>query len=150
MAASFGEMMACLIRVPVEVVKQRAQVYNTNSLAVLNRTIKQSGISGLYRGYKSTIFREIPFSIIQFPIWESSKLAWARWKRSEIGTYETMICGSFSGAISAFLTTPLDVAKTHIMLQNYQTNEKISKNISVPVEYFKTIKLIFNKNGISG
>ncbi|XP_077714270.1 mitochondrial S-adenosylmethionine carrier protein isoform X13 [Canis aureus] len=32
------------------------------------------GIQGLYRGYKSTVLREIPFSLVQFPMWESLKV----------------------------------------------------------------------------
>ncbi len=32
------------------------------------------GFLGLYRGYFATISREIPFSIIQFPLWEFFKV----------------------------------------------------------------------------
>ncbi|KAM7170978.1 mitochondrial S-adenosylmethionine carrier protein isoform 4-T4 [Macrochelys suwanniensis] len=73
-AASFGEVVACLIRVPSEVVKQRAQVSPSSStFRVLSNTLYQEGIQGLYRGYKSTVLREIPFSLVQFPLWESLK-----------------------------------------------------------------------------
>ncbi|KAM6060124.1 mitochondrial S-adenosylmethionine carrier protein isoform 6-T11 [Theristicus caerulescens] len=74
-AASLGEVVACLIRVPSEVVKQRAQVSPTSStLRILSHTLYHEGIRGLYRGYKSTVLREIPFSLVQFPLWESLKL----------------------------------------------------------------------------
>lgn len=32
------------------------------------------GLGGMYRGYISTILRELPFSLIQYPIWESLKV----------------------------------------------------------------------------
>ncbi|XP_010569182.1 PREDICTED: S-adenosylmethionine mitochondrial carrier protein isoform X4 [Haliaeetus leucocephalus] len=74
-AASLGEVVACLIRVPSEVVKQRAQVSPSSStLRILSHTLYHEGIQGLYRGYKSTVLREIPFSLVQFPLWESLKL----------------------------------------------------------------------------
>ncbi|XP_074951861.1 mitochondrial S-adenosylmethionine carrier protein isoform X4 [Phalacrocorax aristotelis] len=73
-AASLGEVVACLIRVPSEVVKQRAQVSPSSStLRILSHTLYHEGIQGLYRGYKSTVLREIPFSLVQFPLWESLK-----------------------------------------------------------------------------
>ncbi|KAL8212753.1 UNVERIFIED_CONTAM: hypothetical protein K2H54_057562 [Gekko kuhli] len=51
--------VACLIRVPSEVVKQRAQVSPTSStLRILSNTVCEEGILGLYRGYKSTVLRE--------------------------------------------------------------------------------------------
>ncbi|XP_025930565.1 S-adenosylmethionine mitochondrial carrier protein isoform X7 [Apteryx rowi] len=58
-AASFGEVVACLIRVPSEVIKQRAQV---------------SPSSSTFRILSHTLYHEIPFSLVQFPLWESLKL----------------------------------------------------------------------------
>ncbi|XP_029456909.1 S-adenosylmethionine mitochondrial carrier protein isoform X4 [Rhinatrema bivittatum] len=58
-AASLGEIVACLIRVPSEVIKQRAQVSpSCSTYQMLANTLHQEGIWGLYRGYKSTVLRE--------------------------------------------------------------------------------------------
>ncbi|XP_067398196.1 mitochondrial S-adenosylmethionine carrier protein [Emydura macquarii macquarii] len=116
-AASFGEVVACLIRVPSEVVKQRAQVSPSSStFKVLSNTLYQEGIQGLYRGYKSTVLREIPFSLVQFPLWESLKDLWS-WKQGHVvDSWQSAICGAFAGGFAAAVTTPLDVAKTRIML----------------------------------
>uniref|UniRef100_A0A8V0ZGS1 Mitochondrial S-adenosylmethionine carrier protein n=1 Tax=Gallus gallus TaxID=9031 RepID=A0A8V0ZGS1_CHICK len=74
-AASLGEVVACLIRVPSEVVKQRAQVSpSAGTFRILSHTLYHEGIQGLYRGYKSTVLREIPFSLVQFPLWEFLKV----------------------------------------------------------------------------
>uniref|UniRef100_A0A8I5KQI7 Mitochondrial S-adenosylmethionine carrier protein n=1 Tax=Homo sapiens TaxID=9606 RepID=A0A8I5KQI7_HUMAN len=68
-------MVACLIRVPSEVVKQRAQVSaSTRTFQIFSNILYEEGIQGLYRGYKSTVLREIPFSLVQFPLWESLKV----------------------------------------------------------------------------
>ncbi|XP_030586279.1 mitochondrial S-adenosylmethionine carrier protein isoform X3 [Archocentrus centrarchus] len=74
LAASLGEVVACLIRVPTEVVKQRAQASSSSSTYnILLATLREEGVRGLYRGYGSTVLREIPFSLVQFPLWEYLK-----------------------------------------------------------------------------
>ncbi|XP_032997153.1 S-adenosylmethionine mitochondrial carrier protein isoform X1 [Lacerta agilis] len=117
LAASLGEVVACLIRVPSEVVKQRAQVSPSSStLRILSNTVCEEGILGLYRGYKSTVLREIPFSLVQFPLWESLKDLWS-WKQGHVvDSWQSAVCGAFAGGFAAAVTTPLDVAKTRIML----------------------------------
>ncbi|XP_077677413.1 mitochondrial S-adenosylmethionine carrier protein isoform X2 [Eretmochelys imbricata] len=100
-AASFGEVVACLIRVPSEVVKQRAQVSpSTSTFQVLS----------------NTLYQEIPFSLVQFPVWEALKDLWS-WKQGHVvDSWQSATCGAFAGGFAAVITTPLDVAKTRIML----------------------------------
>ncbi|VDI07286.1 solute carrier family 25 (mitochondrial S-adenosylmethionine transporter), member 26 [Mytilus galloprovincialis] len=115
--ASFGEMTCCLIRVPVEVIKQRAQVFtNTSSYSVLRNTLQSEGFRGLYRGYLSTVIREVPFSFMQFPMWEYFKILWSREQGKPVDPWQSSICGAVAGSIASGITTPLDVAKTRIML----------------------------------
>ncbi|XP_050169196.1 S-adenosylmethionine mitochondrial carrier protein isoform X3 [Myiozetetes cayanensis] len=113
----FCPWVACLIRVPSEVVKQRAQVSPSSStLRILSHTLYHEGVQGLYRGYKSTVLREIPFSLVQFPLWESLKDLWS-WKQGHVvDSWQSAVCGAFAGGFAAVVTTPLDVAKTRIML----------------------------------
>ncbi|XP_028680163.1 S-adenosylmethionine mitochondrial carrier protein isoform X2 [Erpetoichthys calabaricus] len=58
-SASLGETVACVIRVPTEVVKQRTQASpSTSTYRILLLTLREEGILGLYRGYSSTVLRE--------------------------------------------------------------------------------------------
>ncbi|XP_071370441.1 LOW QUALITY PROTEIN: mitochondrial S-adenosylmethionine carrier protein [Centroberyx affinis] len=117
LAASLGEIVACLIRVPTEVVKQRTQASPSSSTyQMLLATLREEGVRGLYRGYKSTVLREIPFSLVQFPLWEYLKTLWSRRQGHTLYSWQAAVCGAFAGAVAAFVTTPLDVAKTRIML----------------------------------
>ncbi|XP_022085246.1 S-adenosylmethionine mitochondrial carrier protein-like isoform X1 [Acanthaster planci] len=123
MAASLGEVVACLIRVPVEVVKQRAQASRHASTSILRSVLREEGVRGLYRGYLSTVMREIPFSIIQFPLWEILKVRWGQWQGRPVDAWQSSICGAVAGGISAGVTTPLDVAKTRIILAAKDSKE---------------------------
>ena len=133
LAASVGEVVACGVRVPTEVVKQRAQARGAGggkgaggggSLNVLReildrrKAIRWRGLVGeMYRGLGVTIMREVPFTIIQFPLWEALK-EWRRRKtgRESSSAVESAVFGSIAGAVAAGFTTPLDVLKTRIML----------------------------------
>lgn len=123
-SASSGEIAACLVRVPAEIVKQRTQAgvlgKNATSWANFQYLVKnKSGegvLRGLYRGWNTTIMREIPFTVIQFPLYEKLKKVWSSYGNAEVSLLEGAVCGSIAGGVAAAATTPLDVIKTRIML----------------------------------
>jgi len=121
--ASFGEFVACLVRVPTEVVKQRAQVSSSESIGNISRDLwRSNGLLTFYRGFGSTLAREIPFAFIEYPLWEYLKRKWAINNDGSISPIKSALCGSVAGSIAAGLTTPLDVAKTRIMLGSTSSN----------------------------
>lgn len=124
-AASLGEVAACAVRVPTEVVKQRAQAsQHPTSLSALMHILAQrhaKGLAGvwreLYRGWGITIMREVPFTVIQFPLWEGMKAYRRRATGlATVAAWESALFGSVAGAVAAGFTTPLDVLKTRMML----------------------------------
>lgn len=146
LSAASAEIVACLIRVPVEIAKQRRQAlsfkYNTSSVEILYHAIKTEGIRrGLYRGSGTTVMREVPFSFIQFPLWEYFKQNWTATTGTALTPVSVAICGAIAGGIAAGLTTPLDVAKTRIMLADQD---------SVNTSVFKILHSIYRERGIKG
>lgn len=109
----------------------------------MRQTLQTEGIRGFYRGYFSTITREVPFSLIQFPLWEYFKRCIADTQQIPIAPWQSTICGAAAGGIAAFLTTPLDVAKTRIMLA-----EKGTAIASGNVIY--TLQQISQQKGVIG
>ncbi|GLH16423.1 Mitochondrial uncoupling protein 4C [Gryllus bimaculatus] len=132
------------VKVPTEVLKQRQQVGLYSRLfeacSIIYRT---EGLTGFYRGLGSTIVREIPFSVIQFPLWEIFKQKVSSSKGEAITVKEKALCGAIAGGIAAGLTTPIDVMKTRIMLTQRSTYQQKLHNVLMDIYMTKGIKGLF-------
>jgi len=146
LASSCGEVAACLFRVPTAVVTQNMQVgaYDSFTQAV-STTYGRGGFGGFYVGYTTTVMREIPFAFIQFPLYEGLKKGWAGLQGEATSPNQGATCGSIAGAIASGITTPLDVAKTRIMLE--KPAEGQAKQYTGTVQ---TLQVIFKAEGIPG
>ncbi|KAG2362839.1 S-adenosylmethionine transporter [Suillus spraguei] len=121
LSASVAEVAACLIRVPTEVIKTRTQTSmygaSASSFKAATLVLEHDGIRGFYRGFWTTIMREIPFTSLQFPLYEFLKHRLSIYlDRKPLYAHEAAVCGSIAGGTAAALTTPLDVLKTRVML----------------------------------
>uniref|UniRef100_A0A8C7TUW7 Mitochondrial S-adenosylmethionine carrier protein n=1 Tax=Oncorhynchus mykiss TaxID=8022 RepID=A0A8C7TUW7_ONCMY len=129
LGASLGEVVACLIRVPTEVVKQRTQAsLSSNTYQVLLATLREEVV----------FYFQIPFSLVQFPLWEYLKTQWSRRQGHTLYSWQAAVCGAFAGGIAAFVTTPLDVAKTRIMLAKAGTSTASGNIPLVLLDVWKT------------
>ena len=124
--------------------KQRAQAApHVTTLHVLQTTLQQEGFRGLFRGYLSTVVREVPFSFIQMPLWELLKKRWTQHQGHPLDAWQSSVCGGLAGSFSGAITTPLDVAKTRIMLA-----ERGSALAHGSILY--ALKLVWQQRGIKG
>lgn len=125
-ASCLGEVAACTVRVPTELIKQRTQAGQYASSWETLKSIlhgKMEGkLRGLYRGYTSTIIRDLPFASLQFPLWEILKQKITDETTISNTLVQSAISGSIASGIAAALTTPLDLIKTRIMLDHIQHN----------------------------
>eukprot|EP00048_Salpingoeca_helianthica_P017975 m.240012 g.240012 ORF g.240012 m.240012 type:complete len:289 (+) comp23026_c0_seq1:342-1208(+) len=144
-SAAFGEVCSAFVRVPFEIVKQQMQahVYASNKEAV-RALFTPTGVSGMLRSYVSLVSREIPFALLQYPLYEffknkaaetevslSASISTGTGTRNNsnnnaaaapaVAGWKLSLCGSLAGGLSAAATTPLDVAKTRVMLDNSNT-----------------------------
>lgn len=143
-AATVGEVVSLFVRNPFEVVKQRAQAYvHMSSLQALKYTLAEEGFSGLYRGYWNTLMREIPFALIQYPLWELLKSVWSWEQGHPVWAWQSAICGAVGGGVAAAITTPLDVAKTRLMLAP-------KGSLYTQASVTQVVLIIKSKEGISG
>ena len=116
---------------PSEVLKTRLQLqgrynnpffssgYNYRGTVDAARTIvRNEGVSALFHGYKATIFRDLPFSALQFAFYEQER-DWAKsWKGSaDLGIGLEIATAASAGGLAGIMTCPLDVVKTRIQTQ---------------------------------
>lgn len=142
-ASSCGEVTACLVRVPTAIVTMNMQVGHYSSMTqAIKETYGRSGLRGFYVGYGTTVAREIPFGLIQFPIYEAFKKEWAKYQGKETTALQGALCGSVAGGIAAAMTVPLDVATTRTML-DVPAEGKASRYDGV----LKSLEVIYREEG---
>ncbi|KAI3331589.1 putative mitochondrial carrier protein [Xylariaceae sp. AK1471] len=138
-ASAIAECASCLVLTPAEVIKQNAQVLqlrSSSSRSTSLQALRQLGGVGagrrLLSGYTALVARNLPFTAIQFPIFEFVRARiWGgregtaddgsgfeiREKRSLLETgVVTGISAGLAGSFAALITTPMDVVKTRMML----------------------------------
>ncbi|KAF3384285.1 S-adenosylmethionine mitochondrial carrier protein [Penicillium rolfsii] len=147
-ASSTAEAVSCFMLTPAEVLKQNAQMVSTsqsdlkakapgNSVSAMRQVL--SRFKGhpwrLWNGYFALLGRNLPFTGIQFPLFEYIRShvidRYRRRKAVKSGGDKdassqrdklieraglTGLSASVSGSIASVITTPIDVIKTRVML----------------------------------
>ncbi|RYP39464.1 hypothetical protein DL767_002198 [Monosporascus sp. MG133] len=130
-AGFLGDLAASVVYVPSEVLKTRLQLqgrhnnpffksgYNYRGTFDAARTIiRTEGFSELFSGYKATLYRDLPFSALQFMFYEQFHHWAQQWKQSrDIGVPLELLTGAAGGGLAGVLTCPLDVVKTRLQTQ---------------------------------
>ncbi|RYN38060.1 hypothetical protein AA0112_g4156 [Alternaria arborescens] len=131
-AGLLADLAAAPAYVPSEVLKTRLQLqgrynnpyfnsgYNYRGTVDAARTIARTeGYSALFHGYKATLWRDLPFSALQFAFYEEER-DWAKryMGSNNIGLPLEIITAGTAGGMAGVITTPLDVVKTRIQTQH--------------------------------
>lgn len=122
---------------------QTSLAKQVSNMALARDILAREGLTGLYRGFSSTIMRDLPFSAIQYPIWEKLKSRHLKRHKQPANVTQSAWYGSIAGGIAAFVTTPLDVAKTRIMLADTKDSLASGKILAA-------LKGIHSERGING
>lgn len=144
-ASATAELVSCFLLTPAEVLKQNAQMIRRPAEASTSKTsaaflpsvtlqaIKQfQRPSQLWRGYTALAARNLPFTAMQFPMFEHLKESIKHY-RQKSGTFTggltetaliTAVSAGAAGSIAAVITTPFDVVKTRIMLSAAEENSE--------------------------
>lgn len=115
LAACLASFCCCLVRCPFELLKTQTICGKFKNFWEAPRVVVQKeGISGLYVGFFALVCREIPFDGIQMFFFSFfSQFFISNWY---LGPFS--VCGALAGGLTGFITTPIDVIKTKIMMDN--------------------------------
>jgi solute carrier family 25 aspartate/glutamate transporter 12/13 len=117
-AGSFAGIIQLIVTVPYEMVKIRLQMANMATTTVRD-VVKDLGIKGLYRGTVPTLFRDVPFCFIFFPLYANLKALQTKCfvddsRKISEPFHISLVAGIIAGAISGALVTPADLIKTRV------------------------------------
>lgn len=150
-AGAMGNIVSSAIMVPKELITQRMQAgAKGRSWEVLLRILEKDGVLGLYAGYSATLLRNLPAGVLSYSSFEYLKAAVIKEsKQAKLEPYQSVCCGALAGAISASLTTPLDVVKTRLMTQVH--GEAVNKVAAAMVSGVSaTVRQILREEGWVG
>lgn len=132
---------------PFDVIKQRMQIRGSEHMSVMScaRLIfKKEGLWAFYISYPTTLTMTIPFTAIQFVVYESSSNI-----LNPQHTYDPVthiLSGSIAGAIAAATTTPLDVVKTLLQTRGASPDDRIRQCSGLK----DAVKIIYERYGAKG
>lgn len=115
-----AEAVSAVFWVPMEVVKQRAQLRSGPAgatAAVVRDLLRAEGPAALFRGYGLTLGVFGPYAMVYFVAYERFKKMAGKRDARPLPTPVVAACASAAGAIAGGITTPLDVIKTRIQTQ---------------------------------
>ena len=129
------------------VVKQRMQMHNSEYRSVFNcaRTVfRNEGIGAFYVSYPTTLTMTVPFTAVQFTVYEYVKRLTN--PRNDYSPVSHMVSGGLAGAVAAGVTTPLDVAKTLLQTRGTSKEQEIRNARGM----MDALRIIYSRDGLKG
>lgn len=107
-----AEAVACVIFLPVDVVKERCQVHAyPSSYACFRSVLAKEGVRALYRGYGPTLAAFGAFSGLYWAFYEQLRPA-----EAAVPFHVALPCAMAASAAASWLTAPLDLAKLRVQV----------------------------------
>lgn len=80
--------------------------------------VRNLGLMGLYKGASACLLRDVPFSAIYFPAYSHLKKdVFGESSTKKLGILQLLLSGAIAGMPAAYLTTPFDVIKTRLQVE---------------------------------
>lgn len=90
------------------------EVKSPTAMQLTRELLKEKGIAGLYKGLGATLLRDVPFSIIYFPLFANLNNLGKRGADGPAPFYVSFISGCAAGSTAAVAVNPVDVIKTRL------------------------------------
>lgn len=119
-AGSSAGAAQTIVTTPMELLKIKGQEAGSrgekfNAIKAMQQIAAKEGMVGFYRGWCSTLVRDVPFSFLYFPLYAHLHFL------DSFGGGDSfkgnLAAGMISGAVAGGLSTPTDVIKTRLQNQ---------------------------------
>ncbi|NWW84153.1 S2540 protein, partial [Rhynochetos jubatus] len=153
LAGSLSRFGSVTVVSPLELIRTRMQYRKLSYKQVytcIRSKVTADGWLSLWRGWSSTVLRDVPFSAMYWYNYERFK----RMMCKEVGAHEptffiAFTSGAASGSIVAVITLPFDVVKTHRQTELWE-----SETLKIPQRdgssTWAVMRKIVAKNGMTG
>uniref|UniRef100_A0A8C6T673 Mitochondrial glutamate carrier 1 n=1 Tax=Neogobius melanostomus TaxID=47308 RepID=A0A8C6T673_9GOBI len=91
---------------------------------IAKELLRTQGIQGLYKGLGATIMRDVPFSIVYFPLFANLNRLGKPSAEASSPLYWAFLSGCAAGSCAAVAVNPCDVVKTRLQSLNKGSNEE--------------------------
>lgn len=126
-----AELGGSMLWTPMEVFKQRIMIqrkplphtvqYNSISSAV-RTVLREEGLRGLYVGYTACLATFVPFVTVYFAAYEQFRRLFIKiqhkYRVEDLSFVSTLTCGAMGGAMSAAITSPIDMIRTRMQVSS--------------------------------
>ena len=152
-AGGVSRTLAVLAICPIELMRTKLQSrtgYNYIDLTSAVRTaVRDQGVLSLWRGLLPMLIRDVPFTIVYWPLLESIKYNLMFTANLPYSPIIPFIASSVAGAVAAVITTPLDVIKTHMQIEVGEGHLFQSKAIGAGT-VVNVLRNIVTEHGVRG
>ncbi|XP_045564450.1 mitochondrial glutamate carrier 1 isoform X1 [Salmo salar] len=93
------------------------------AMQLTRELLRSQGIAGLYKGLGATLLRDVPFSIIYFPLFANLNSLGGRGADGPAPFYVSFASGCIAGSTAAVAVNPVDVIKTRIQTMTRGSQE---------------------------
>ncbi|XP_042561745.1 mitoferrin-1 [Clupea harengus] len=142
-AGSVATVLHDAVMNPAEVIKQRMQMFNSPYRGLWDCIVtvtRREGVAAFYRSYSTQLTMNIPFQAVHFITYEQTQERLNPERRYRPTSH--IVSGAAAGALSAAVTTPLDVCKTLLNTQEHgalRSSGQVGGHLSGMANTFRTV-----------
>uniref|UniRef100_A0A8C2PU88 Mitochondrial glutamate carrier 1 n=1 Tax=Cyprinus carpio TaxID=7962 RepID=A0A8C2PU88_CYPCA len=101
-----------------------------SAIQIAQELFRTKGIQGLYKGLAATLMRDIPFSVVYFPLFAHINKLGKASEDDNVPFYWSFISGCVAGCTAAVAVSPCDVVKTRLQSLNKSANEETYNGVA--------------------
>uniref|UniRef100_W5MX97 Mitochondrial glutamate carrier 1 n=2 Tax=Lepisosteidae TaxID=7915 RepID=W5MX97_LEPOC len=99
-------------------------VRKVSATQIAQELLRTQGIQGLYKGLGATLMRDVPFSVVYFPLFAHINRLGQPSPEENAPFYHSFLAGCIAGSTAAVAVNPCDVVKTRLQSLNKGANEE--------------------------